>query len=169
MTDTSVIRPLRWSFWWRTYPSYGTQRVKEYCIKGNFCQELIFIAFFKPISWLNLIPHWLFSQNQQCGPQIFLKKNEKQKSGDRTTEEQASDKWCLTKINSWPTAGWSLWRNFLLTKISWYTVVYRQAGELWACLLSPALHPTTKTVLVGILQFDPVSLFSCRLHWKLLE
>ena len=28
MTDISVIRPLRWSFWWRIYPSYGTQRVK---------------------------------------------------------------------------------------------------------------------------------------------
>ena len=23
MTDISVIRPLRWSFWWRIYPSYG--------------------------------------------------------------------------------------------------------------------------------------------------
>ena len=29
MTDISVIRPLRWSFWWRIYPSYGTQRVKR--------------------------------------------------------------------------------------------------------------------------------------------
>ena len=31
MTDISVIRPLRWSFWWQIYPSYGTQaqRVKE--------------------------------------------------------------------------------------------------------------------------------------------
>ena len=28
MTDISVIKPLRWSFWWRIYPSYGTQRVK---------------------------------------------------------------------------------------------------------------------------------------------
>ena len=28
MTDISVIRPLRWSFWWRIYPSHGTQRVK---------------------------------------------------------------------------------------------------------------------------------------------
>ena len=27
MTDISVIRPLRWSFWWRIYPSCGTQRV----------------------------------------------------------------------------------------------------------------------------------------------
>ena len=25
MTDISVIRPLRWSFWWRIYPSYGTK------------------------------------------------------------------------------------------------------------------------------------------------
>ena len=29
MTDISVIRPLRWSFWWRIYPSCGTQRVKQ--------------------------------------------------------------------------------------------------------------------------------------------
>ena len=29
MTDISVIRPLRWSFWWRIYPSYGTQRVNH--------------------------------------------------------------------------------------------------------------------------------------------
>ena len=29
MTDTSVLLPLRWSFWWRIYPSYGTQRAKS--------------------------------------------------------------------------------------------------------------------------------------------
>ena len=33
MTDVSVIRQLRWSFWWRIYPSYGTQRVKNHPIK----------------------------------------------------------------------------------------------------------------------------------------
>ena len=35
MTDISVIRPLRWSFWWRIYPSYGTQRVKIRVIQAT--------------------------------------------------------------------------------------------------------------------------------------
>ena len=34
MADISVIRPLRWSFWWRIYPSYGTQRVNYH--ESNF-------------------------------------------------------------------------------------------------------------------------------------
>ena len=31
MAEISVIRPLRWSFWWPIYPSYGTQRVSICC------------------------------------------------------------------------------------------------------------------------------------------
>ena len=39
------------------------------------------------------------------------------------TEEQTSDDWRLTKINSWRTAWRSLLTNFSLTKISCYTVL----------------------------------------------
>ena len=48
------------------------------------------------------------------GSEIFMnvKINDKQKGGNRTIEEQMSDDWRLTKINSWRTARRSLLMKF---------------------------------------------------------
>ena len=55
MMDIFVIRPLRWSFWWRIYPSYGTQQVN--CVFGVSCGSndgsggrVIFFFFLRPSS-----------------------------------------------------------------------------------------------------------------------
>ena len=59
--------------------------------------------------------------------------NDKQKSDDRTIEEQTSEDRHLTKINSWRTAWRLLWRNFSLTKISCYTCTVEKYGIHRTC------------------------------------
>ena len=85
-----------------------------YCTAGNFREQFNFVAFVKAIFDKNKFLT-TFSQNHKCGTgsETFMnvKINDKQKSDNRTAEEQTSDNWRLTKINSWRTA----WRS-LLTK-----------------------------------------------------
>ena len=88
---------------------------------------------------------------------MWTKTKNKRPATDLVTEEQTSDDWRLTKMNSWRTARRSLWRNFSMTKISCYTVV----DKLWQNMTSSRLnaskwHSTSGSSIIGSAEALPI-------------